>query len=210
MAFLEERISVDVQNGFSYEDDFNVQITRTAGGNEYRRLIHPIPIRIFTVHYIADAPKIYTDIYNLYHRAFGRFAGFRAKVLDDFSTNVNTLTPTHVDQPLIMITPTTYQLVKQYGLGSPSLSIGFPIRTIYKPVVGTVKIGLDGVLQIGGYAVDYSTGIVTFSSTPVGVVTCGCEFDLPVRFDSAVSLRQELNWRDTSDIKLIELLNPGV
>jgi len=215
MAFLEERISVNIQHGFSYEDDFNVQITRTASGQEYRHLVHPIPLRVFTIHYIADRPTIWTDIYNLYHRAYGKYAGFRAKVLDDFTTNSNVLAPTHLDQNMVQLTTTTFQIVKQYGSGGTPLGIGLPKRTIYKPVAGTLKVGISGVNTLFNdvthpWSVNLNTGIVTFTTPPLVIPTCGCEFDLPVRFNSNVSLRQDNGWRDTSDIQLIELLNPGV
>lgn len=209
MAFLEERISVDIQHGFSYEDDYNVQITRTAGGSEFRRLIHPIPLRIFTVRFIADRSVIYDTVYNLYHRAFGRFAGFRAKVLDDFSTNANNIgTPTAIDQPTIQLSPTTFQLIKRYGVGGTPLSIGLPVRTLFKPVLGTVKVAVGGIAQLTGWTVNTTTGVITFAIAPVGSVTAGCEFDIPVRFDTAISLRQDNKWRDTSDLKLVELMNP--
>lgn len=212
--FLEERISVDVQHGFHIEDDYAVQITKTAGGSEYRRLVHNSPVRIFVCHYIKEIPDMYDSLLSLYHRAFGRFAGFRAKVFDDFSSNSGTGTPTHTDQTLIKLTATTYQLVKRYGTNGAALSIGYPTRTIYKPVLNTIKIGIAGVNILStdptfGWTCDYTTGIITFIATPgTAVVTGGFEFDTPVRFDTAIQSRQTDRWRDTSDITLIELLNP--
>jgi hypothetical protein len=48
-AFLEERFPVDVRLGMSYADEYAVEITTTAGGAEYRRLIHGFPARRFTI-----------------------------------------------------------------------------------------------------------------------------------------------------------------
>jgi len=214
MAFLEERISVNIQHGFSYEDDYTVQITRTSGGNEYRHLIHPYPIRTFTVRYIADRADVYTEVANLYHKVYGKFAGFRAKVLDDFSTNGGFLAPTHTDEVLVYQDGFIYQLVKRYGGTGNQIFLGLPTRTIYKPVGGTVKVGVNGVDTLAAdptypWSVDYTTGMITFVNDMTGLtITAGCEFDIPVRFDSNVSLKQDLQWRDTSDIKLVELLNP--
>ncbi len=58
------------------------------------------------------------------------------------------------------------------------------IRTITKPVAGTVQVYLDGVEQPSGWSVDTTTGLVTFGVPPtLGVeVTAGFEFDVPVRF----------------------------
>lgn len=41
------------------------------------------------------------------------------------------------------------------------------------------------------------------------VVTGGCEFDIPARFDSVLNIRQNLiEYRDIADLTLIEILNP--
>ncbi len=59
---------------------------------------------------------------------------------------------------------------------------------IKKPVVGTVKPYLAGVLQSSGWSVDTTTGVLTFLASPaVGVaVTADFEFDVPVRFDTVM------------------------
>ena len=49
--FLEERLPLDVRMGASYADEFNVEITTTRGDSENRRLVHPFPIRHFSVQY---------------------------------------------------------------------------------------------------------------------------------------------------------------
>lgn len=60
------------------------------------------------------------------------------------------------------------------------------LRPITKPVAGTVKVWLGGVLQVGGWSCDHLTGIVSFAAPPaVGVaVEASCEFDIPARFDT--------------------------
>ena len=76
---------------------------------------------------------------------------------------------------------TQFQLVKHYPSGSV-----IEVRTITKPVAGTVKVYLDGVEQLSGWSVDTTTGLVTFGTAPaLGVeVTADFEFDVPVRFDT--------------------------
>ena len=56
---------------------------------------------------------------------------------------------------------TQFQLVKHYPSGSV-----IEVRTITKPVAGTVKVYLDGVEQLSGWSVDTTTGLVTFSAPP--------------------------------------------
>ena len=55
------------------------------------------------------------------------------------------------------------------------------VRTITKPVAGTVKVYLDGVEQLSGWSVDTTTGLVTFGTARPGVEvtatsssTCRC------------------------------------
>jgi lambda family phage tail tape measure protein len=71
--------------------------------------------------------------------------------------------------------------VKHYPSGSV-----IEVRTITKPVAGTVKVYLDSVEQLSGWSVDTTTGLVTFGTAPaLGVeVTADFEFDVPVRFDT--------------------------
>jgi uncharacterized protein (TIGR02217 family) len=99
---------------------------------------------------------------------------------------------------------TQFQLVKRY----PSESV-IEVRTITKPVAGTVKVYLDGVVQLSGWSVDTTTGLVTFGTGPaLGVeVTADFEFDVPVRFDTdhmAVTIESYRlhNWQQ---IPIVEL-----
>jgi uncharacterized protein (TIGR02217 family) len=75
-------------------------------------------------------------------------------------------------------TQTQFQLVKHYPSGSV-----VEVRTITKPVAGTVRVYLDDVEQASVWSVDTTTGLVTFSAAPaLGVeVTADFEFDVPVR-----------------------------
>jgi uncharacterized protein (TIGR02217 family) len=77
-------------------------------------------------------------------------------------------------------TETEFQIVKHYPSGTVT-----EVRTITKPVAGTVRIYLDGVEQLAGWSVDTTVGIVTFGTPPAQDVeiTADFEFDVPVRFD---------------------------
>lgn len=78
-----------------------------------------------------------------------------------------------------------FQLVKTYGTGAEAY-----VRTITKPVSGTVIVSIDGSVQTEGsdFTVDHLSGIVTFlaGSIPAAglAVSAGYEFDVPVRFDT--------------------------
>lgn len=291
-AFLEERLSVAVKYGASYGDAYSVEITKTKNGSEYRSLLHPFPVREFHFAFDAKASTLYQNIANTYHRAFGTYAGFRVKCLDDYTTNGQIGAPTAFDQPLATVSlGATYQLQKVYGEGGTPLSIGRPYRTIFKPVAATTLIGINGVpIRSADWSVNTTTGIVTFvadvttavaitavskanpcvityasappfvsgqavnlsgfagmtqlngqrslvtvagnnvtltgiNSLTYGtwtsggtlhtrpqtgeVVTGGCEFDIPARFDSTLNITQNLiDYRDIAALTLIELLNP--
>ncbi len=291
-AFLEERLSVAVKYGASYGDDYAVEITKTKNGSEYRKLLHPFPVRYFEFAYDIRATDLYAQVANVYHRAYKSFAGFRVRCLDDFSTNGQTAAPTALDQALATISlGATYQLQKVYGAGGTPLSIGRPFRTLFKPVAGTTLVGINGVTirpedwsvatttGIVSFAADVTTGVaitavskanpcvITYASAPPFVsgqsvhlssfsgmtqlnglrslvtvagnnvtltginslgfgvwtsggtlhtrpqtgeaVTAGSEFDIPARFDSVLTVSQNLiDYRDISSLTLIELLNP--
>ena len=77
---------------------------------------------------------------------------------------------------------TQFQLTKIYGG-----SFAPYVRTIRKPVAGTVRMAIAGAEQTEGsaWSVDTTTGLVTFTSPPGSglQITAGFEFDVPVRFD---------------------------
>ena len=74
-----------------------------------------------------------------------------------------------------------FQLTKLYVSGAYTYQ-----RELKKPVNGTVKIYKNSVLQVSGYTLDLTTGIVTFTVAPTAgtVISADCEFDVPVRFDT--------------------------
>jgi len=209
--FLEERLPVDVRMGASYSDDYTVEITQTAAGAEYRKLVHSLPVRTFLVDFTLLRDDLAARVLALYHRAYGKYAGFRVRCYDDFSTNAHTGTPTALDQPTTYISSGVYQLLKQYGSGATPLGIGLPTRTIYKPVAATVKIAVNGTPLGSGISVNDTTGRVTLTPAPSGgdVVTAGFEFDLPCRFNSAIDVASlSKTVRDCGSIEIRELLVP--
>lgn len=171
--FLEERLPVGVKMGASYADEYNVEITQTAAGSEYRRLVHPYPVRVFNIAYTQLTADLWSQVLALYHRAYGMFGGFRVKALDDYTTNARTAAPTATDQTLEVITAgTVYQLQVAYGTGGTPLAIGEPVRTIFKPVASTTRVAIDSLEQ-GAlmWSVSTTTGRVTFAANKTRAVT---------------------------------------
>jgi uncharacterized protein (TIGR02217 family) len=115
----------------------------------------------------------------------GQLHAFRWKDWSDYKT----CRPSHAVTALDQVigtgngTKVAFQLVKVYASGSQSYT-----RTLMKPVSGTVKVAVNGVVRTVGtdFSVNLTTGVVTFNLPPgAGLsVTAGCEFDVPVRFDT--------------------------
>ncbi|WP_170370663.1 DUF2460 domain-containing protein [Ruegeria arenilitoris] len=115
----------------------------------------------------------------------GQMYGFRWKDWSDYKSCAATAEFDKGDQVIGQgdgVT-TEFQLVKIYASGGVSY-----VRPIVKPVLGTVKIGLDQDEAREGvdFEVDLNSGLIQFVVPPSeGVdVTAGFEFDVPVRFDT--------------------------
>lgn len=172
--FLEERLPLGVRMGASFADEYQVEITQTAGGSEYRRLVHPYPVRYFTVNYTQLTTDLWSQVLALYHRVYGMYAGFRVKALDDYTTNARTAAPTATDQTLSVVTAgSVYQLQVQYGSGATPISLGLPVRTIFKPVTGTTRVAIGSQEQTVTtmWSVDTTTGKVTFAANKTRSIT---------------------------------------
>ena len=210
--FLEERLPLDIRMGASHSDDYAVTITQTAGGAEYRKLVHQYPMRRWTINFTLLRDDLAARVLALYHRAYGRYAGFRVRDVDDYNSSATGRgTITMLDQPLTRLAAGVYQLRKEYGSGGTPLGIGRPARVVYKPVSGTVIAAKNGVLISSGLTVDTATGQITISPAPLvgDTITAGFEFDIPARFDSALdvaSLSRDV--RDCGSIDIVELLAP--
>lgn len=115
----------------------------------------------------------------------GQLFGFRWKDWSDFKSSLPTAELHYEDQLIAWGdgVKTTFQLTKRYTSGVYEY-----VRPIQKPVLGTVKIGIQGdaLVETIHYDVDLETGIITFGTAPdIGAeVTAGFEFDVPVRFDT--------------------------
>ena len=210
--FLEERLPLDIRMGASHSDDYAVTITQTAGGAEYRQLVHQYPMRRWTINFTLLRDDLAARVLALYHRAYGRYAGFRVRDVDDYNSSATGRgTITMLDQPLTRLSAGIYQLRKEYGAGGTPLGIGRPARIVYKPVSGTVIAAKNGVSISSGLSVDITTGVVTVSPAPLvgDTITAGFEFDIPARFDSSLdvsSLSRDV--RDCGSIDIVELLAP--
>ena len=117
----------------------------------------------------------------------GRLYGFRWRDHADWKSGPPQAVPSALDSVIGSGNGTVaaFQLKKIYGSAHAPWT-----RAIKKPVAGTVKIAVAGVVKTAGtqFTTDPSTGIVTFLAGSIPgagqSVTAGFEFDVPVRFDT--------------------------
>lgn len=116
----------------------------------------------------------------------GQLHGFRWKDWSDYRSSSALQEPEFDDQVIGEGDgeTTEFLLLKTYRSGEQSYA-----REIKKPVLGTVRVGLQGDVQTEGidFTVNPETGIVSFGEAPApgATVTAGYEFDVPVRFDTS-------------------------
>lgn len=178
-TFLNEQISLCARYGSSYSESFDVSHYEDIGKNEYSHIFSPYPQLGYELSFVnGDKEGLAREISDLYKKAMGTFRPFRVKHYAEFTTHNKTQAPTALDQRLIDLLNFKYQLVTWYDTpGSQA-----PRRLILKPVQDSVLIAIDGIEVFTGYTVNYINGTIQFDADPGGVVTGGCEFDIPMRF----------------------------
>jgi uncharacterized protein (TIGR02217 family) len=174
MAFHDIRFPDEISYGASGGPEFQTSIVMVKSGQESRNQNWSQSRIKWDV---STAVRNRTDLNELiafFRLREGKAHGFRFKDWTDFTgTQQNIGTGNG--------TLTTFQLSKTYNDGLIT-----KVRTITKPVSGTVRIYLNGVEQFSGFSVGVTTGIVTFTVAPAAgvVVTATYEFDIPARFDT--------------------------
>jgi uncharacterized protein (TIGR02217 family) len=111
----------------------------------------------------------------------GRLHAFRYRDPLDFQSSAPGTNISPLDQPLGTGdgTTTNFQLAKTYTSGPASWT-----RRIDKPV--SARIAVNGSEITAGFALDTTTGQVSFTTAPAlhAALTAGFTFDVPVRFDT--------------------------
>ena len=175
MAFIEVRFPTDIAYGSAGGPEYSTDIVITHGGYEQRNVNWSQARTRYNVAHGVKTQSQLDTLVAFFRARKGRADGFRFKDWTDYQVVGQVLGTGNG-------TNTVFQLSKSYVSGGST-----EIRTITKPVSGTVKIYLNGVLQSGAtYALDTVLGKITFTVAPANtvVVSADFEFDVPVRFDT--------------------------
>jgi uncharacterized protein (TIGR02217 family) len=185
MGFHEIRFPAAISRAATGGPERRTQVVTLGSGHEERNQQWADSRRRYDAGYgIKTADELHA-VLAFFEERRGRAYGFRWKDWSDYKSCPPLEATAPTDQPIGTGDGATtgYQLIKAYGDTYLPWS-----RTITKPVSGTVRIAVDAVEQTEGadFAVDATTGLVTFSSAPGNglAVTAGYEFDVPARFDT--------------------------
>ncbi len=110
----------------------------------------------------------YSALKNFFMAMAGQYGSFRFKDWADFKSCAGDLSITDTDQVLGSGDGVTldFQLIKTYVAGAMST-----VRTIKKPVAGTVVLSVGGVTQTSRWSIDTTTGQVTFDADQAALIT---------------------------------------
>lgn len=207
MTFHEVRFPASVSFGSSGGPERRTEIVTLGSGREERNAPWAHGRRRYEAGLGLSTLDELHGVIAFFEARCGRLHGFRWKDHLDFQSCGPLGAVSAADQQIGTGdgVRTAFQLVKTYGD-----SAGSYVRTIAKPVAGTVHIAANGAELMSGWSVDTATGVVTFAVAPaMGVsVTAGFEFDVPVRFDSdrlAVNLAA-FRAGEAPDIPVVEVL----
>lgn len=186
MAFLETpRFPLTMTYGTSSGPTFKTDVVVYSNGREYRNSYQTSPINQYDLKYSVRKRSDLMEVYKFFLARKGRFEGFRIKDCLDYTTALNgSDAPSDTDQQIGTgdgVT-TDFQLIKDYTITGSSATT---TKNIVKPVSGTVVASLNSI-NTTAFTVDTTSGIISFNVAPANgvIIRAGCEFDIPVRFDT--------------------------
>lgn len=204
MAFHEVRFPDNISRGARGGPERRTQVVELASGDEERNASWANSRRRYDVAYGIRRADDLASVVAFFEARNGRLHGFRYKDWADYKSALPSQAVAPTDQQIGTGTGSlqTFQIAKRYASGGQTW-----VRTIAKPVAGTVRVALGMVEQMSGWTLDTTTGVINFTTAPAGgvIVRAGFEFDVPVRFDSD-TLDVTLNFERLGSITAIPLL----
>ncbi|MGE3622968.1 MAG: TIGR02217 family protein [Bdellovibrionales bacterium] len=184
MSFDEIQIPLPVGFGSSGGPGFSTEVVVIDSGYERRNQNWSQARRSFDARTGIRSAADAGTLLNFFHARAGRARGFRLKDWSDCTSAPDGVSAPGFDDQIIGTgdgTALNFQLVKNYASAAVTHA-----RTITKPVVGSIRIGVNGIEMATGWSADTTTGVVTFAEAPPDghAITAGFRFDVPVRFDT--------------------------
>ncbi|MBI1981357.1 MAG: DUF2460 domain-containing protein [Methylocystis sp.] len=184
--FHEVRFPLDVSLGGRGGPERRTEIVTLGSNREARNARWAHSRRRYEAGYGVKSLAQLAQIIEFFEERRGRLHGFRWRDRADFASCAPGATPSPTDQTIGTGdgARVAFQLVKTYGGAYSPYA-----RDIVKPVVGTVRVAVDGVEKSApDMSVDAVTGMVTFAPGAIpstgAIVTAGFFFDVPTRFDT--------------------------
>jgi uncharacterized protein (TIGR02217 family) len=184
--FHEIRFPLDVSLGSRGGPRRRTDIVTLASGREQRNARWAHSLRRYDAGLGVRTLDALHAVIAFFEERRGRLYGFRFRDRADCRSGPPSQVPAATDQRIGTGdgATATFQLVKTYGADHAPY-----VRTIAKPVAGTVRVAVGGTEQPpSAFSCDVTTGLVTFLPGHMpfagAAVTAGYEFDVPVRFDT--------------------------
>jgi len=175
MNFLETQFPTDISYGATGGPTYSTDVVTMFSGHEQRNSNWKNARAKYNIASGVKTEAQWQALISFFRTRKGKAIGFRFKDWSDYSA-------THQQLGIGDGIKTEFQLVKTYTSGSVVVT-----REIKKPIIDTVKIHTTNNLRgTASYAIDHTTGIVTFNEAPKSgvIITADFEFDVPVRFDT--------------------------
>lgn len=209
-AFHEVRFPTDISLGATGGPARRTEIVTMGSGQEQRNTRWANSRRKYNAGYGIKTIDDLNMLIEFFEERRGRLFGFRFRDPLDWKSCKPSQTISALDQTLGEgnAQQREFKITKYYG----AQDTGY-LRTISKPVSQTVLVAVDGVsIPDDRYSVEHANGTISFSQEAIpsqgASITCGYEFDVPVRFDLdeiSINLRN-FQAGDIPSIPLVELL----
>lgn len=205
MAFIDSQFPTDISRGSVGGPRYYTTKRTRLSGRQVRNSNWTYPLHSYNAAYGIQKFSELEAVINFFHVCEGSAHGFRFKDWVDYKTSTAEASTNHQDMTIAQGDGTTkiFQLAKIYTVGSDTKT-----RIITKPVNGTVTVALDTTEQLSGWSLDYSTGLLTFTTAPgLNVdVKWGGQFDVPCHFmDDSLETSIEAYNAGQTDVRIEEI-----
>lgn len=195
--FHEIRFPADISYKAESKKTFLTNIAELVGGFEQRNISQTTPRTSYVIKFNSITSGQAEKIRDFFIARKGRAYGFRFKDWQDFQAkNQNIGVGDGVTKD--------FQIIKTYADEIENYD-----RTITKPVENSVSIYLDDALQTSGFTINYTNGIISFSTAPANgkTISISFDFDVPVRFakDEFEFSLESFSKGSLSEIELVEV-----